>query len=108
MARFVADDGTASGSLMQIRRVYVQDGTVVSNAVVEVDSIFVYSVAVEYCAESAGYFEKMGGLKRLGQAFGRGMVLVFSIWNDRGACMNWLDSGSAGQDLAIAPMEIRK
>lgn len=32
----------------------------------------------------------------MGQALGRGMVLVFSIWNDAGGNMNWLDSGSNG------------
>ncbi|KAK3900082.1 concanavalin A-like lectin/glucanase domain-containing protein, partial [Staphylotrichum tortipilum] len=37
-----------------------------------------------------------GGLAGMGQALGRGMVLAFSIWNDAGGNMNWLDSGSNG------------
>ena len=32
----------------------------------------------------------------MGEALGRGMVLVFSIWNDDSQFMNWLDSGNAG------------
>ncbi|KAK6532086.1 endoglucanase 1 [Orbilia ellipsospora] len=32
----------------------------------------------------------------MGQALARGMVLIFSIWNDAGQNMNWLDSGSSG------------
>ncbi|UKZ82252.1 endoglucanase 1 [Trichoderma virens FT-333] len=37
-----------------------------------------------------------GGLTTMGQALARGMVLVFSIWNDNGGNMNWLDSGNNG------------
>lgn len=32
----------------------------------------------------------------MGDALGRGMVMVFSIWDDTGGYMNWLDSGYAG------------
>lgn len=96
VTQFVTDDGTASGTLTEIRRLYVQEGEVVQNAVVEVAGMEVDSITGEYCAESASYFQEMGGLKQMGKALGRGMVLVFSIWNDSGAFMNWLDSGNAG------------
>lgn len=32
----------------------------------------------------------------MGRALARGMVLTFSIWNDDGEFMNWLDSGDSG------------
>jgi cellulase len=35
-------------------------------------------------------------LQRMGEALGRGMVPVFSIWDDPGLWMHWLDSDGAG------------
>ena len=32
----------------------------------------------------------------MGQAIERGMVLIFSIWNDISGNMTWLDTGNAG------------
>ncbi|KAJ5160439.1 uncharacterized protein N7482_007443 [Penicillium canariense] len=96
VTQFVTDDNTAQGTLSQVRRLYVQDGTVIQNAVVDVSGDEIDSITDEYCSNSASYFEQMGGLKQMGKAIGRGMVLIFSIWNDSGAFMNWLDSGSSG------------
>jgi cellulase len=96
VTQFVTDDNTAKGALKEIRRLYVQKGKVIQNAVAEVSGSNVDSITEEYCSNSASYFEQMGGLKQMGKALGRGMVLIFSIWNDSGAFMNWLDSGNAG------------
>ncbi|KAJ5898340.1 hypothetical protein N7504_008628 [Penicillium tannophilum] len=95
VTQFVTDDQTASGSLTEIRRLYVQNNKVIQNAVVNVTGTEVDSLTNEYC-ESASYFEEMGGLKQIGKALGRGMVLIFAIWNDSGAYMNWLDSEGSG------------
>jgi hypothetical protein len=40
----------------------------------------------------ADSFESRGGLKAMGDAMGRGMVLVLSLWDDHAARMLWLDS----------------
>jgi cellulase len=32
----------------------------------------------------------------MGEAIKDGMVLIFSIWNDAGGNMTWLDTGNAG------------
>lgn len=39
----------------------------------------------------ADSFQSNGGLKAMGQAFDRGMVLVLSLWDDGDAHMLWLD-----------------
>ncbi|KAJ5698489.1 hypothetical protein N7462_000494 [Penicillium macrosclerotiorum] len=96
VTQFLTDSHTAGGVLSEIRRLYVQGGKVIQNAVVTVSGSEIDSITDDYCSESASYFEQMGGLKQMGKAIGRGMVLIFSIWNDSGAFMNWLDSGSAG------------
>lgn len=96
VTQFVTDDNTAHGELSQIRRLYVQNGRVIQNAALNVSGHEVDSVTEEYCSKSAGVFQQLGGLKQMGKALGRGMVLIFSIWNDSGAFMNWLDSGDSG------------
>merc|ERR1712139_560360 len=37
-------------------------------------------------------FAEEGGMKRMGEALDRGMVLVISMWDDIAVSMNWLDS----------------
>merc|ERR1712117_526116 len=37
-------------------------------------------------------FANVGGLKSMGRALDRGMVLVMSIWDDAGSRMLWLDA----------------
>ena len=37
-------------------------------------------------------FKKKGGLKKMGEAMDKGMVLVMSLWDDHAANMLWLDS----------------
>jgi cellulase len=87
ITRFITNDGTTSGSLSQIQRVYVQNGKTVASAVSGGDII-----TASGCSSAAQW----GGLAGMGQALGRGMVLTFSIWNDASGFMNWLDSGSNG------------
>ncbi|RMY62672.1 hypothetical protein D0865_00293 [Hortaea werneckii] len=94
--QFLTDDGTASGTLSEIRRLYVQHGRVIENTVVTSNNRKVDSITDEYCNASYETFEELGGLAQMGEAIGRGMVLAFSIWNDAGQFMNWLDSGNSG------------
>ena len=94
--QFLTDDGTTIGALDEIRRLYVQDGKIIHNAVVKFQKTHIDSITNAYCKEDSSSFQKRGGLPAMGEALGRGMVLVFSIWNDAGAYMNWLDAGTAG------------
>lgn len=96
--QFISANGKNNGRLKEIARKYIQDGEVVHNAVVAVDGDDYDSITVPYCQATQGspYFFPNGGLRRMGQALRRGMVLTFSIWNDDGGFMNWLDSGDAG------------
>ncbi|KAF3916733.1 Exoglucanase [Dactylellina cionopaga] len=87
ITQFSTNDGSTTGSLSTITRKYIQNGRAVASAVSGGDSIYANN-----CQSGAPY----GGLATMGQALGRGMVLIFSIWNDNGGNMNWLDSGNAG------------
>ncbi len=93
-------NSTEQSVLSEIRRLYLQDGKLIANvsapAGAEAYPAKSSNIVItdEFCGNSV--FEKLGGLKGMGEALQRGMVLIFSIWNDNGQFMNWLDSGNAG------------
>lgn len=91
--QFLTDDGTKTGTLTEIRRQYIQNGKIIANAK---SSAGLDSITQSWCESSDGSAATFGGLTTMGQALGRGMVLIFSIWNDGSQYMNWLDSGSNG------------
>ncbi|KAF2259505.1 glycoside hydrolase [Lojkania enalia] len=98
VTQFYTDDDTSEGTLTEIRRLYVQDGKVVQNAKVKVAGMDDYdSITDEFCASEkevmggTNHFAQLGGLKQMGEAIGRGMVLAMSIWDDAGSYMGWLD-----------------
>jgi len=102
VTQFLTDDGTDTGDLVEIRRLYVQDGKVIKNAkTTNLGEKSFDSITDEMCqaqAKSFGMphddFTKKGGLKGMGKALGRGMVLVLSLWDDEATHMHWLDSVS--------------
>lgn len=99
VTQFVTSDGTDSGTLTEIRRKYVQGGTVIDNSVSKISGITeTGSVSDTFCNEQktafgdTNSFEKLGGMKAMGGAIGRGMVLALSVWDDHAVNMLWLDS----------------
>ncbi|CZT53202.1 related to Endoglucanase 1 [Rhynchosporium secalis] len=88
------------GKLTSIQRKYIQDGKIISNAVVNLpDRAKKDFLDDAYCQENPGgtrRFTELGGLEEMGEAMSRGMVLALSVWYDVTGFMNWLDSGSSG------------
>ena len=99
VTQFVTSDNTSTGTLSEIRRLYVQNGKVIANSKTSISGMSNYdSITDAFCnAQKTAFgdnnsFEKLGGLKVMGDAFQAGMVLVMSIWDDHEAKMLWLDS----------------
>jgi len=99
VTQFITKDGTDNGDLQEIRRIWVQGGKVVANPAVNIPGVKTYdSVSDQFCADVKKAFgdkndiANKGGLKAFGDALGRGMVLVMSLWDDHEAHMLWLDS----------------
>ena len=99
VTQFVTDDGTDNGTLVEIKRIYVQGGVVVQNSVSDVKGVdAVNSISEEFCSQAKtafgdeNSFSVRGGLAAMGESFSRGMVLVLSVWDDYAANMLWLDS----------------
>ena len=96
VTQFLTTDNTTSGELSEIRRLYIQDGQVIQNAVVTSGGKTVDSITKDFCSGEGSAFNRLGGLEEMGHALGRGMVLALSVWNDASSFMQWLDGGNAG------------
>jgi cellulose 1,4-beta-cellobiosidase len=99
VTQFLTNNNKATGTLSQIRRFYVQDGKVIQNSYVNITGMApVNAISDPFCVNEKNVWggvdasETQGGMKGIGGALGRGMVLVFSIWDDSGSEMLWLDS----------------
>ncbi|KAB5588948.1 Glycosyl hydrolase family 7 protein [Ceratobasidium theobromae] len=99
VTQFITADGTATGALSEIRRIYVQNGKVIQNSKTNISGMSAYdSITEAFCtAQKTAFndtntFESKGGFTNLGKALDNGMVLVLSIWDDHAANMLWLDS----------------
>ena len=99
ITQFITSDGSDSGNLVEIRRVYQQNGQTIQNTAVNFDGVAPYdSVTDDYCTDTKDLFGDVqdfankGGLQAMGQSLDRGMVLVMSLWDDHYAYMHWLDA----------------
>lgn len=98
VTQFVTSDGTDSGSLKEIKRLYVQDGNVIANSASYVSGVSGNSITSDFCtAQKKAFgdddiFSQHGGMSGMGKALSDGMVLVLSLWDDHHANMLWLDS----------------
>lgn len=93
-AEFPSDQ---SGQLTAIRRLYIQDGKTIEMPISTVEGVPAQNfLNDEYCnATGAEKYMGLGATEGMGAAMSRGMVLVFSIWWDKGGFMQWLDGVSS-------------
>ncbi|EKG18618.1 Glycoside hydrolase family 7 [Macrophomina phaseolina MS6] len=98
VTQFITNTGTASGTLKEIKRFYVQNGKTIPNSVSTISGVPGNSVTDSFCTAQKSVFgdnnifQKRGGLAGMSQALNAGMVLVLSIWDDHHSNMLWLDS----------------
>lgn len=99
VTQFITADGTDTGALTEIRRIFVQNGKVIQNSMSNLPGLPKYnSITDANCVKQktlfgeTDAFSSKGGLKIMDQAFSKGMVLVMSLWDDHEANMLWLDS----------------
>jgi cellulose 1,4-beta-cellobiosidase len=99
VTQFITADGTDTGDLVDIRRFYVQDGRVIENSQASIlGAEGGNSITDGFCSKQKAAFGDIddfankGGLKKMGEALDRGMVLVLSLWDDSQVNMLWLDA----------------
>merc|ERR1719158_1940305 len=86
-----------AGELIGIEQFYVQNGQQINHP--NYDAMGGKNIETEesFQAQKTAFndrnrFAEMGGMKVMGEALDRGMVLVISMWDDIAVSMNWLDS----------------
>ncbi|EGC35742.1 hypothetical protein DICPUDRAFT_151874 [Dictyostelium purpureum] len=98
VTQFITNDGTTTGTLKSIKRLYVQNGQVISQSESTVPGVAGNEITEDFCHNQKQVFgdkdsfTKHGGLAAMGDALKNGMVLVLSLWDDYLADMLWLDS----------------
>jgi len=104
VTQFLTHDGTDTGDLSEVRRFYVQDGAVIENSEATILGPGAgNSITDDFCAaQKAAFndpddFTKKGGLRAMGEALKRGMVLSLSLWDDALSRMLWLDGEMTGE-----------
>ncbi|KIM21094.1 carbohydrate-binding module family 1 protein [Serendipita vermifera MAFF 305830] len=110
ITQFVTADGTDTGALTEIRRVYVQDGKVIQNSKTNIPGMDPYdSITADFCAaqktvfDNTDVFTNSGGFSAIDKSFTEGVVLVLSIWDDHEANLLWLDSNMPAEGDASVP-----
>ncbi|KAH7492611.1 hypothetical protein KRP22_001841 [Phytophthora ramorum] len=99
VTRFITDDNTATGNLVDVTRFYVQDGVTHEMPNSKFSAVKdMKSLTDDQCSAAKTLFgdkddhKKKGGLTQMGLAMKRGMVLTMSLWTDNVAQCLWLDS----------------
>jgi len=112
VTQFLTSDNTDQGELVEIRRLYVQDGKVIKNSAAKnLDGAKGDSITDGLCSAQKKTFDNhddfgpKGGLNGMGKALGRGMVLVLSLWDDALTQMAWLDSATPTDDPVRFPLD---
>lgn len=114
VTQFITDDGTATGTLSEIKRFYQQGGKTIPNSESTISGVTGNSITDSFCdAQKTAFndtndFKAKGGLAKMGTSL-TDMVLVLSIWDDTAVSMNWLDStypvGSTGPGAVRGPCD---
>ncbi|KFY13943.1 hypothetical protein V492_02956 [Pseudogymnoascus sp. VKM F-4246] len=99
ITQFVTADGSETGALSSIKRIYIQDGVTIANSESKIDGIDATNEITDaFCDQQktafadTNYFKTLGGMSGFSDALDAPMVLSMSIWDDHAASMNWLDS----------------
>lgn len=92
ITQFLTTNNSPTGTLSEIKRMYIQDGRLIENAMVTNVSGQAVEMAgtvnQEFCtARNASDYLRLGGMAGMGQSLARGMVLIFSLWNSDGDFM---------------------
>ncbi|CAI5715434.1 unnamed protein product [Peronospora destructor] len=99
VTRFITDDNTATGTLTEVTRLFVQDGKTHEMPHATYPAIKdMTSLTDKTCSASKKLFGDIddhaikGGLKQMSLSMKRGMVMAISLWTDNVAQCLWLDS----------------
>lgn len=102
VTQFLTNDGTSNGTLVEVRRKYIQNGKTIENVHSTWPGVdpTLDSINDKFCQQQTGVFNDVqqqmnrGGLTRFSKNLDFGMALTMSAWDSESDAMNWLDSAS--------------
>lgn len=100
VTQFITSDGTDDSDIIEVKRKFVQNGQVIDHPSTNIPTMEKQydSITDDMCEDvkaamgDKNAYKEKGGMKKMSDALGRGMVLVMSLWDDHAAQMLWLDS----------------
>lgn len=101
ITQFITEDGTDTGALKEMRRLYKQGDTIIKNPAASYSTASkqytalsddMCKVQMDYFTDRYDVFSSRGGMKGMGEAMNRSLVLVLSLWDDEEVGMKWLDA----------------
>lgn len=99
VTQFITDTGTDDGDLVEIKRLYVQDGKIIhspsSTILGSQDSDLIddgFCEAKKTLFSDVNDYQAKGGTKAMGDSLDRGQVAALSLWDDVEVNMLWLDA----------------
>lgn len=107
--QFVTASGSDDSDLVEVRRIYVQDNIRVESPPLQYDTNALSTLSDDYCAEKTSLFYEdpthasKGGMRAVGEALDRGVVLAISVWTDPVTNMKWLDGAFPPSENPASP-----
>jgi len=100
VTQFVTEDGTDDSDIVEVKRFFVQNGRHIAHPESNVPGAKKQydSITDEMCDDFKEVFgdqndyKAKGGMRKMSDALGRGVVLVMSLWDDHADRLLWLDS----------------
>ncbi|KAF1977197.1 cellobiohydrolaseI [Bimuria novae-zelandiae CBS 107.79] len=110
ITQFITSDDTDSGTLIALRRKYIQNGIIISDTTSTIPSVDPSAgITDSFCRNQKAAFSdrntftEKGGMAGISKALAHGMVLVFAITEDQERHMLWLDSNWPSDASPTAP-----
>jgi len=109
VTQFITADGTDTGDLSEVRRLYKQGDKIIQTPSLKVGDKEYDSITKDFCQAEVDLFKDKtnfldkGGMKATGDALEKGMVLALSLWDDHDVNMLWLDSNYPLDQSASTP-----
>ena len=110
VTQFITDDNTDNGNLVAIKRYFKQNDVVLANSETNLEGVTTTNgISEEMCVAAKKLFgntddhSAKGGLKQMGAAMKKGMVLTMSLWDDHDVNCLWLDSSYPADKDASTP-----
>lgn len=107
VTQFITDNGTDTGTFVEMKRFYIQNGTRIENSGSQIEGLSGNSLTSDFCSAQKSTFSKENvfaakeEFKDVADVLRKGLVMVISIMDDRRSNMQWLDGTLGSRKGAV-------